>query len=188
MQYYKLSAETAHYFPLDSERNYIFTVRGRVAYGDGYGTIHGHDQRLPFFNNFYLGGSDWLRGFDYNSIGPKAYYGTERSDTSVGGNALYAATAEISIPTPFISEAYKRQVRTSLFVDIGALWDTRDDDYEKVIGHSMNNDADKMRASVGVSLNWMSPIGPLVFSLAKPVKDYSGDESETFNFNIGGRF
>ena len=191
LQYYKLSAETAHYFPIDSERDFVFTVRGRVAYGDGYGKVHGNDQRLPFFNNFYLGGSDWLRGFDYNSIGPKAIYvDSGASDTSVGGNALYAATAEIAVPTPFISESYKRQVRTSLFFDVGALWDTREDDYKKYLGSSgsLDSDYDKVRASVGVSLNWMSPIGPLVFSLAKPVKDYSGDKSETFNFNIGGRF
>ena len=195
LQYYKLSAETAHYFPLDSERNFVFTIRGRVAFGDGYGTINGHDQRLPFFNNFYLGGNDWLRGFDNNSIGPKAVYpGRGDSDTSVGGNALYAGTVEISVPTPFISEAYKRQVRTSFFLDVGALWDTREDDYKDYMrennigGGGFSSDNDKMRASVGVSLNWMSPIGPLVFSLAKPIKDYSGDDSQTFNFNIGGRF
>ena len=107
---------------------------------------------------------------------------------------MYAGTVEISVPTPFISEAYKRQVRTSFFLDVGALWDTREDDYKDYMQgldgglQGFSSDNDKMRASVGVSLNWMSPIGPLVFSLAKPIKDYSGDDSQTFNFNIGGRF
>ena len=167
----------------------MIAFRGRAAFGDGYGTKNGEKQRLPFFANFYLGGSEWLRGFDSNSVGPKAWYrngsgGYYESDTSVGGNALWATSFEIIVPTPFISETYKRQVRTSLFCDAGALWDTRDSDY----GFSDDQGADKYRASVGVSLSWMSPIGPLVFSLARPVKDYTGDDTQVFNFNIGGRF
>ncbi len=186
LEYYKVSAETYHYLPLDMEHDYVFTVRGRAAFGDGYGDL----SRLPFFSNFYLGGSDWMRGFDSNSIGPRAVYtnsdGTSyTSSTSVGGNALWTVTAEIIVPTPIIAEAYKRQVRTSFFIDAGALWDTHDSDYAS---GSDNADPSDYRASVGVSLAWLSPIGPLVFSLAKPIKDYSGDDTEVFNFNIGGRF
>lgn len=181
LEYYKLSAETYHYFPLDSEHDWVISVRGRAAYGDGYGS----DDRLPFFTNFYLGGSEWLRGFDYNTIGPRAIYGDTESDTPVGGNALWAASLEFIVPTPLISETYKRQVRTSFFVDAGALWDTHSSDY---MGPDDGSDPADYRVSAGVSLAWMSPIGPLVFSLAKPVKDYSGDDSRTFNFNIGGQF
>lgn len=186
LEYYKVSAETYHYLPLDMEHDYVFTVRGRAAFGDGYGDL----SRLPFFSNFYLGGSDWMRGFDSNSIGPRAVYtnsdGTSyTSSTSVGGNALWTVTAEIIVPTPIVAEAYKRQVRTSFFIDAGALWDTHDSDYAS---GSDNADPSDYRASVGVSLAWLSPIGPLVFSLAKPIKDYSGDDTEVFNFNIGGRF
>lgn len=185
LEYYKLSAETYHYLPLDSEHDYVFALRGRAAYGDGYGD----QERLPFFANFYLGGSEWMRGFDHNSIGPRAIYvsGSHAytSDTPVGGNALWTVSAEFVVPTPIVAEAYKRQVRTSFFFDAGALWDTHDDDYADA-GDSA--DPSKYRASVGVSLSWLSPIGPLVFSLARPVKDYSGDETQTFNFNIGGRF
>lgn len=186
LEYYKISAETYHYLPLDMEHNFVFTVRGRAAFGDGYGDLN----RLPFFSNFYLGGSDWMRGFDSNSIGPRAIYanadGTSyTSDTSVGGNALWTVTAEIIVPTPIVAEAYKRQVRTSFFIDAGALWDTHDSDYP---GGDSHSDPSDYRASVGVSLAWISPIGPLVFSLAKPIKDYSGDDTEVFNFNIGGRF
>ena len=185
LEYYKLSAETYHYLPLDMEHDWVFSVRGRAAYGDGYGD----QERLPFFTNFYLGGSEWMRGFDRNSIGPRAIYngphGPYVSDTPVGGNALWTVSAEFIMPTPLISETYKRQVRTTVFMDAGALWDTHDDDYL-----TTDDDADpsKYRMSVGVSLQWLSPIGPLVFSLARPVKDYSGDDTQVFNFNIGGRF
>lgn len=186
LEYYKLSAESYHYLPLDMDHDWVFSLRGRAAYGDGYGD----QERLPFFANFYLGGSEWMRGFDSNSIGPRAIYGTQgggsyTSDTPVGGNALWTVSAEFIVPTPLISETYKRQVRTSIFLDAGALWDTHDSDY---MGGDSGSDPSDYRASVGVSLAWMSPIGPLVFSLARPVKDYSGDDTQTFNFNIGGRF
>ncbi len=190
LQYYKTSVETSHYFPVDSNHDFVLAFRGRAAFGDGYGTKNGKAQRLPFFTNFYLGGSEWLRGFKSNTVGPKAIYplssgGYYESDTSVGGNALWAASFEIIVPTPFITETYKRQVRTALFLDAGALWDTRDDDYAEAVGRSS---ADEYRASVGIAFTWMSPIGPLAFSLAKAIKDYSGDETREFNFNIGGTF
>lgn len=189
LQYYKISAETYHYFPLSSERDFIFAFRAKGAYGNGYGTKDGIKQTLPFFSNFYIGGSEWLRGFDYNSIGPRAIYkgtnGWYASDDAIGGNALWAASAEFIVPTPFVAEAYKRQVRTSLFIDAGALWDTETEPTDNGIDFS---DPNEYRMSAGVSLTWMSPVGPLVFSLAKSIKDYSGDKTQTFNFNIGGRF
>lgn len=189
LQYYKLSAETYHYFPIDSERDFVFAFRAKGAYGNGYGTKDNVKQTLPFFSNFYIGGSEWLRGFDYNSIGPRAIYkgdnGWYASDDAIGGNALWAASAEFIIPTPFVAEAYKRQVRTSLFIDAGALWDTETAPTDNGIDFS---DPSEYRMSAGVSLTWMSPVGPLVFSLAKSIKDYSGDQTQTFNFNIGGRF
>ena len=189
LQYYKLSAETYHYFPIDSERDFVFAFRAKGAYGNGYGTKDNVKQTLPFFSNFYIGGSEWLRGFDYNSIGPRAIYkgdnGWYASDDAIGGNALWAASAEFIIPTPFVAEAYKRQVRTSLFIDAGALWDSETAPTDNCIDFS---DPNEYRMSAGVSLTWMSPVGPLVFSLAKSIKDYSGDQTQTFNFNIGGRF
>ena len=185
LQYYKAALETYHYFPIDQERDFVFVVRGRAAYGDGYGTRRGYSQTLPFFANFYLGGSDWLRGFEYNSVGPKAVYtdGTI-SDDAIGGNALWAATAELVVPTPLVAEAYKRQLRTAIFCDTGALWDS-----ESYTGGVVSyDDPGDYRVSVGVSLTWMSPIGPLSLVFAKPIRDYAGDDSQFFNFNFGGTF
>ncbi len=190
-KYYKLTAETYHYFPFDTDHMWIASVRGRVGYGDGYGKKDGNDQILPFFKNFYLGSTSWLRGFDHNSIGPKAIYysddtnltGPYVSDTAVGGNAFWAATAEFFVPTPIVSEAYKEQVRTSVFYDAGALWDTHGGDY-----YYDFSKASKFRASVGFAVTWISPVGPLSFSLTKAVKKYDGDDTQMFNFNIGGSF
>lgn len=190
-QYYKLTAETYHYLPFDIDHMWVGSVRAKFGYGDGYGKKNGQDQILPFFKNFYLGSTQWLRGFDHNSIGPKAIYYTDDtnltgpyvSDTSVGGNAFWAASAEFFVPTPLISEAYKDQIRTSFFYDAGALWDTKGGDY-----YYDFSKASKFRSSVGISVTWISPVGPLSFSLTKAVKKYDGDDTQMFNFNIGGSF
>ncbi len=195
MQYYKLEAQTFHYFPLNSGHDFVFAIRGRAAYGDGYGDVDGLDQKLPFFDNFYLGGDQWLRGFKRNSVGPRAVYlGANGSasvdeDDNLGGNALWALSGEIIIPTPFVSEAYKNQVRTSLFIDAGAVWDTNYDEYTSGLsGLPDYGDPSKFSAAAGISLTWMSPVGPLSFSFARPIKEQDGDDAEFFSFDIGGRF
>lgn len=187
-QYFKLIGETYHYFPFDQDHLWVLGLRGRAGYGDGYGTKNGMKQRLPFYNNFYLGSSSWLRGFDHNSIGPRAIYldandKPYESDTSVGGNAFWAGSAEFFVPTPFVPEAYKNLIRSALFFDAGALWDTHGDEY--AFDYSK---ASEYRSSVGVALTWISPIGAISFNLAKAVKTYDGDDTETFNFNIGSTF
>lgn len=195
LQYYKIDAQTFHYFPLDMEHNFVFAIRGRAAYGDGYGSVDGLDQKLPFFDNFYLGGDQWLRGFKRNSVGPRALYPgangsvTVDDDDNMGGNALWAVSAEVIVPTPFVSEAYKNQVRTSLFVDAGALWDSNAGDYTAGYRNAPEyDDPSRYSAAAGISVTWMSPVGPLSFNLARPIKEQDGDDSEFFSFEIGGRF
>lgn len=216
LQYYKLSAEDAHYLPLDADHNWVVIGKGRVSYGNGYGD----SSILPFFENYYAGGFDTVRGFKSNSIGPKAIYAgykppvcTETngnrecaalvptgdykgSDTSVGGNALAVASFELVFPTPFVSETYRPQIRSTLFVDAGSVWSTdfANSDYPCAPGSDCNyvsqdySDPANVRISAGVSLQWLSPMGPLVFALAKPLKQYEGDRTEVFSFNIGRTF
>ena len=195
LQYYKAEAQTNHYFPLNSNHTWIFAARGRVAYGDGYGNVDNLEQRLPFFDNFYLGGDRWLRGFKRNSIGPRALYpGTNGTvtiddDDNLGGNALWALSFELIVPTPFVSESYSNQIRTSLFVDAGCLWDTRSKDYTAGYKDAPDySDPSNYSASAGLSVTWMSPVGPLSFNFARPIVDQPGDDKEFFSFDIGGRF
>ncbi|PJG58533.1 outer membrane protein assembly factor BamA [Aeromonas cavernicola] len=213
LQYYKLSAEDAHYYPLDADHNWVMIGKGRVSYGTGYGD----NTMLPFFENYYAGGFDTVRGFKSNTIGPKAIYATynkppqdcvgdacipsktgyyEGSDTSVGGNALAVASFELVFPTPFVSETYRPQIRTTAFIDAGSVWSTEfaNGNYACASGSNCNylsqdySDPANVRVSAGVSLQWLSPMGPLVFALAKPIKEYEGDRTEFFSFNIGRTF
>ena len=202
LQFYKLSFDDSHYYPLDREHSWVILGRMKFAYGAGYGQVDGYNQVLPFFENYYAGGSDWLRGFRSNTVGPKALYlyNSQGNDTvtatdqSVGGNAMAVASLEFIVPTPFASESYRNQLRTSIFFDIGNVWDTtfNPNDYnscsascDKFYDYS---DPSKYRSSVGVALQWLSPLGPLAFSFARPIKEQPGDKTEVFNFNIGRTF
>lgn len=188
IKYFKVSTEGSVFIPIDSQRDYVFDVRAMAGYGNGYGKKRGKTELLPFFDNFYLGGSQWLRGFSNNSVGPKAIYYWGPSDTAVGGNAMWATSFELNVPTPFIPEAYKRQIRTQFFLDAGALWDTREKAYKNYSPYFRSTNLSDYRASVGIGVNWLSPVGPLVFSFAKAIKSYQGDDTEVFSFNIGGTF
>lgn len=204
LQYFKLIFEFSNYQRITEDGDWTTLFRASAGYGNGYGTHEGHDQVLPFFENFFVGGYKTIRGFESNTVGPRAIYtGSDggnssivATDNAVGGNAKYTLSGELIFPLPFLDEAYTRQVRSSLFVDAGEVWDTEyDHDYYSELTCSANCDylgdyskPGRIRVSAGTQLTWISPMGPLIFTLAMPIKDYAGDVSSFFSFNIGQTF
>lgn len=209
VQYYKAQYDVRQYLPLTKSHSFTLLLKGRLGYGNGYGQTDGNDNLLPFYENFYAGGFSTLRGFSQNSAGPRAVYddpngcssnpGTNNpcysaTDDSVGGNAVALASLELIVPTPFASDEFRNQVRTSIFLDAASVWDTefnyikQDSNMPGAEYYYDYSDPSNYRASVGVALQWMSPMGPLVFSLAKPIKKYDGDDTEVFTFTIGNTF
>ena len=197
-KYYKLSADVQGFYPLDRDHLWVVSAKASAGYANGFG-----NKRLPFYQTYTAGGIGSLRGFAYGSIGPNAIYAEHGngndtfkkiSSDVIGGNAIATASAELIVPTPFVSDKSQNTVRTSLFVDAASVWNTKwksdknglaSDVLEKLPDYGKSS---RIRASTGVGFQWQSPIGPLVFSYAKPIKKYENDDVEQFQFSIGGSF
>ena len=162
--YYKLSVRNRSYFQLSDKL--LLSVRGDLSYGDAYGK----SDSLPFFRNYYAGGSTTVRGFNSNSLGAKWDNGDIK-----GGAFRVTGGAEIILPLAFNQEA--EVVRTGLFTDFGNVY-SKPSDF----------DAKDFRYSAGAYLIWRSPIGPLNLSYGIPLNAKSGDDIERFQFSVGVPF
>ena len=170
IEYYTINYNGALFIPLYEDK-YIFNLHGRAGYGNRYGST----DTFPVFANFYAGGPGSVRGFQANTLGPKGQSSGQEPEP-LGGNGLVYGSTELIFPTPMIET---NTVRTSVFFDAGNVY---------AVNENPEIPAGPLRFSAGVSLQWLSPIGQLVFSLAKPINKQEYDKTEVFQFNMGGQF
>ena len=100
---------------------------------------------------------------------------------------MIISNLELILPIPFIKDEYSKFLRSSLFLDAGNIWDTK---WKKIkdVGSSSFLDYsnfNNIHSSIGISLQWFSPIGPLFFSYAYPIHKNENDQLEAFQFNFG---
>ncbi|MEQ1557329.1 MAG: outer membrane protein assembly factor BamA [Methyloglobulus sp.] len=175
LKYYKVSYKQQEYFPLSSD--FSFRLLADLGYGNSYGGTKG----LPFFENYYGGGTGSVRGFKNNTLGPLVPYtrGTNSNYFSpFGGSTKIVGSAELFFPVPFLSDV--KSVRLGAFFDAGSI----QDDFNI-----------HMKYSAGVSGEWLSPFGALSVSAAYPLNakkynqgDGTGDQKQIFQFNFGQNF
>jgi len=161
LEYYRLNLDSNIYFPFT--RKIALKLGLGIGYGDGFGDTEG----LPFFKNYFAGGSSSVRGFEARSLGPR-----DSSDfpDPFGGAKRVLFNASLLLP---IGDGALDK-RLSLFVDGGQVFSNEDD-----------IELDDIRFSAGVGFNWISPVGPLSVSYAVPLNEEEDDEVEKFQFSIG---
>ena len=171
LTYYQLDMQQKFYLPV-TERSSL-SLTGTLGYGKGYGNLDGYG--LPFFRRYYAGGIQTVRGYEAYSLGQRYDYNTEGSSRALGGDFLAVASAALNFRPWFIEDS--SNMRLSWFFDAGNVYP--DPDKFK---------ADELRLSTGLGFSWITPIGPLTFSYAKPLNPQTIDRTQEFQFTIGVPF
>ncbi|WP_024790722.1 MULTISPECIES: outer membrane protein assembly factor BamA [unclassified Lebetimonas] len=148
-----------YFYPL---KNSTYETYAVLKYRIKAGAIKNNGY-LPIDEKFYLGGIGSVRGFASYSISPK-----DSNGNYIGGKYEFITGPEISTPIN-----RKIKLWASAFVDYGAVGE---------------NSLNISRASAGVAINWITPVGPLTLVFAKPIKKEEGDNTKTFDFSIGASF
>ncbi|CAP42869.1 outer membrane protein assembly factor BamA [Bordetella petrii] len=175
LKYYLLTAQQQYYIPLG--RSYTLALNGMVDYGRSYGSLD-----YPVIKNVYAGGIGTVRGYDGASLGPR----DTLTGDYLGGSRRIVANAQLYLPFPGASK--DRTLRWFLFADAGQV--AAGSGMKCTAGEPGNevDDPCGWRYSAGVGLSWQSPLGPLQLSYARPLNAKSGDDRQSFQFQIGTGF
>ncbi|MBU2531224.1 MAG: outer membrane protein assembly factor BamA, partial [Alphaproteobacteria bacterium] len=172
VQYVRVQGEGRAYYPLFEN----VTLVGRVVAGhiEGWG---GDDVRLL---DVFQRGGETIRGFDSAGFGPRDINSVNRD--ALGGKTYWAANAEVRFPLPLVSESLG--MSAAVFADAGSLFNVSEIAENKP---GVVDDA-SIRTSVGASILWNSPLGPLRFDYAFPLQYEDYDELQRFRFGASTKF
>jgi outer membrane protein insertion porin family len=165
-QFIRHEATGSYYYPFTP--NWVLNLAARGGYIFGYG---GENVRL--FDRFFLGGQT-LRGFKFAGVGPRDI----TTDDALGGNLLFTTTAEQRFPLGLPEEL---RMFGRVFVDAGTLT-------ELDVNGPEIADSGSIRASAGIGLSWLSPLGPIAIDLSQAFLKEEEDETEFFRLSFGTRF
>ena len=162
-QYLRTNYQFQQFIPISKQWTTAFNAE--FGYGKGLG-----NRPFPVFKNFYSGGLGSVRGFEQSTLGPRDVTGSV-----IGGSKKVTLNAEVIGPFP--GSGNDRTLRWYGFADAG-----------NVYGDNERVQLKDLRASVGVGLSWISPIGPLRLAFANPIKKQAGDRIQKLQFQIGTSF
>lgn len=190
VNFFKAAYKAQYYFPLAEDLTLM--LMGEVAYGDGYNDT----PYLPFWENYFAGGPQVMRGFYPSSLGPRTIPNAlgQGGNLSLGGSSKIVSSIELLTPVPFISDS--KNMRLGAFFDIGNVYC----DAFKVASPSgitqgagstpcfAQEEGDFLRYSPGLLARWLSPFGALGVSIARPLNTVRGDRTQLFQFSFGQAF
>ena len=215
LEYYKLIYNAQYFQPLT--RNLTLRLRTRLGWADsygatselpffehfyagGFGSVRGFERntlgpRSTPSENYRRDKRAFsvleeidglLRGSDPTYLVTDGRILTEiigDDDDPFGGNILVEAGAEILFPLPFIKD--QRSIQSAFFLDAGNVFDTNCGARQL---NCFDVDLNKLSASVGIGVSWITGFGPMTFSLSRPIKENDFDETKVFDFSLGTNF
>ncbi len=162
-RYAKFGGQYQQYFAITKQ--YTFAFNADLGLGKGL-----NGQALPFYKNYYSGGLGSVRGFEQGTLGPRDITGPV-----IGGAKKVTVNTEFLLPFP--GAGNDRSLRLYGFYDMGNVYG----EFEKI-------DFAQLRSAYGVGLSWVSPMGPLRFAWARPIRSFPGDRIQQLQFQIGTSF
>lgn len=190
VNFVRTTGDLRYYYPLFND--WVLMLRGQAGYVTAWG-----DQDLRIMDNFFMG-PNLVRGFAPSGIGPRDIASAELD--SLGGTAYWGTSAEVQFPISFLPKDIG--LKGAIFFDAGSLWDYTG---PTTFINAPNNticpagstnatgavcvaDDNGVRSSVGASLIWQSPFGPLRFDYAWVLSQAQYDQTQAFRFSGGTRF
>ena len=162
-KYARANLQGQQYFQFT--RAFTYGVNAEIGYGKGLG-----GRPYPIFKNFFGGGLGTVRGFDQGSLGP-----VDVTGAFIGGNRRFNLNNELYVPVPGANA--DRTLRMFVYVDAGNVWGEHD-----------KLSLDSIRASAGLGVSWISPVGPLKLSYGTPIRKKPEDRIQRLQFQIGTAF
>jgi len=163
VRYLRTNLQFQQYIPLSNR--YTLGLNAEMGWGKGLG-----NKPYPIFKNFYGGGLGSVRVFQQGSLGT-----VDVTNNYIGGNRRLNLNGELYVPVP--GSGNDKTLRLFGFMDAGNVW-----------GENEKIKANSLRASAGIGLSWVSPVGPLKLSWGTPIKSDPKDRIEKFQFQIGTAF
>ena len=159
--FFKLIYTNKNYLKFKDSENYVF-INNNIGYAESF------NSKLKTINSFSLGGNNF-KGFDFRGVGPTS------NGIYLGGNQFFTTT--IGYGSSFLFDE-KDNIYIKTFLSAGSIWNS---DY--------TNDNDlELRSSAGISLDFITAIGPISFSYATPISKNDNDKERNFAFTIGTSF
>ena len=165
IKFVRANYQIQQYIPLNKQ--FTVALNGELGWGKGLS-----GQTFPIFKNYYSGGLGSVRGFQQGSLGPR----DKVDDLSVGAPKKLTLNAELIAPFP--GAGNDRTLRMYGFFDAGNVFENS----YKLSG------PEGLRASTGIGISWISPVGPLRIAYALPLRKQDGDKIERLQFQIGTSF
>jgi len=182
VNYFRVTGEARFYYPLAKDITFVGRAQGGHITGWG-----GQDVRL--IDLFYKGG-ETVRGFASSGIGPR----DTLTGDALGGSTFWTTTAEVRFPFPFITQEIG--MRGAVFVDAGSLFgagqtvkslNTQCTNGDASLGICLADSAG-VRLSIGASILWDSPLGPLRLDVSKALLKESYDDEQIVRFGATTKF